>query len=529
MISLLLFSRRGSTITNPQVWAEDGVRYLPDFIEYGIGSLIIPISGYLVVIPRIIAGLSLSLPYEYPFISTLLAWLFIIFVITIICYGPLLLKYRSACAIGCLLIPCDPEVFGVPLYSIWWAGLLIIVISIWKNNVKWEKLRVLMLSIAALSSPIIIISTPIFLLRCLYFKKKIDKILFTISAFCTTLQLYFVLNNNLSSGYIDYNEKRITWIFKKFFGYFIFNENSLFNPYLWVLSYMLLAYLFVVLYISKYKFSCFVLFYFMLINIIVSVYRVDISLLNPISGGPRYFFLPFIMIFWILVQGIASSEKFFLKCFTLSLILMMVFNSITTSWSREHDDLEWAKNTESAKYFLDGFHMPIQYDGYESNAYKIFYNTYLFSKIYCNKFNFNNQEIFLYDTYNFDVRNTLNFESFLNIESITNIEIQDFPRKMLNERGMFRVRFKNSKVTNRLCSFSCLKNQKMIFSTSSSINDIQVVINCESWVNQTRLKASQQMAVLDFRSMKLPNEFTVELIGAKSLKSGEWLDIYFIE
>ena len=84
MISLLLFSRRGSTITNPQVWAEDGVRYLPDFIEYGIGSLIIPISGYLVVIPRIIAGLSLSLPYEYPFISTLLAWFFIIFVITII-------------------------------------------------------------------------------------------------------------------------------------------------------------------------------------------------------------------------------------------------------------------------------------------------------------------------------------------------------------------------------------------------------------------------------------------------------------
>ena len=69
----------------------------------------------------------------------------------------------------------------------------------------------------------------------------------------------------------------------------------------------------------------------------------------------------------------------------------------------------------------------------------------------------------------------------------------------------------------------------MIFSTSSSINDIQVVINCGSWVNQTRLKASQQMAVLDFRSMKLPNEFTVDLIGAKSLKSGEWLDIYFIE
>jgi hypothetical protein len=403
------------------------------------------------------------------------------------------------------------------------------VISIWKNNVKWEKLRVLMLSIAALSSPIIIISTPIFLLRCFYFKKKIDNILFIISSFCSTVQLYFVLNNNLSSGYIDYNEKKVTWIFKNFFGYFIFNENSQFYPFLWVLSYMLLAYLFIVLYISKYKFLCFILFYFMFVNIILSVYRVDISLLNPISGGPRYFFLPFIIIFWILVQGIASFEKFFLKCFTLSLLLMMVFNSITTAWSRDHDDLEWAKNLVSAKYFPDGFHMPIQYDGDESNAYKIFYSPYLFSKIYCNKFNFNNQEIFLYDTYNFDVKNHLNFESFLNIESISNIESHNSFPEMLNKRGIFRFRFKNSKVTNKLCSFSCLKNQKMIFSTSSSINEIQVVINCGSWVNQTRLKASQQMAVLEFRSKKLPNEFTVELIGAKGLQYGEWLDIYFIK
>ncbi|SFS51926.1 hypothetical protein SAMN04488040_0732 [Sulfitobacter marinus] len=73
----LLYSRRGSHLSNPQVWNEDGVYIVPQFPANGWTSLLEPVNGYLISISRMISNTALTVaPSEYPVISTLLVWSF---------------------------------------------------------------------------------------------------------------------------------------------------------------------------------------------------------------------------------------------------------------------------------------------------------------------------------------------------------------------------------------------------------------------------------------------------------------------
>ena len=526
LVILVLYSRRGSTITNPQVWAEDGVVFIPEFLEYGISSLLIPIAGYLAFIPKIITGISLTFPYEYPVVSSTLAWLYTVFVLSIICYAPLILKGRFLCAIGCLMIPSDPEVFGTSIYTLWWSGLLVIIISLWRDNETWIKTRISLLFIAGLSTPISVILSPIFFVRSLIFKRKTDKTILISSIFCSIIQLYFIFINDTGSALNEYNEKKITTIFKKFFGYFILNHDTELNGQLWIISYIFLIFIIVCLIKIKSKFLSFALIYILFINIFLSVYRVNISELHPIFAGPRYFFFPYIIIFWILIQGIYSFKNNILKYLVIIFLSLMLYNSFSSGWSRDHDDLFWAKNLESSKYF-DGYNMPIQFDGKESNSWKRFYDNTILSKINSRKSSYHNSEIFLYNSfnlYNFKVSEKL---GYINKRNINKIHIQEFFYENLNRTDILRFRFKATDRNNLICKLKCNINNKIIYTTSDKITDITVLITGENLVNKTRLKPSKERTVLDFSSKKLPKNFTIELRGSKSLNKNEWIDIYF--
>src|SRR5581483_6800341 len=119
----LLFLRRSAQLLHPQIWNEDGGQVISGFIQHGWKSFAIPVNGYLNTSSKIIMGSSLMLSSLYtPLISTLLAWIFIIGVCCAIALSPTWLRARPLIAIATLLVPCDPEVFGIPLYAFWWAS-----------------------------------------------------------------------------------------------------------------------------------------------------------------------------------------------------------------------------------------------------------------------------------------------------------------------------------------------------------------------------------------------------------------------
>lgn len=63
---ILIVSRRPSSLTNPQFWAEDGRNWYADAFNHGIlYSLTTPEAGYFQTFSRLTAIASLSVPLAY--------------------------------------------------------------------------------------------------------------------------------------------------------------------------------------------------------------------------------------------------------------------------------------------------------------------------------------------------------------------------------------------------------------------------------------------------------------------------------
>ena len=218
---LILYSRRGEQLTIPQVWDEDGLYLVPQFITEGWLSLLKPVNGYLITLPRLITNIALSIsPFNYPFISTLLAWIFTACICVYILSAPTFLRYRFICALAILFIPSDPECFGIPLYSFWWGGILLILLCLWSNSSKALCIRAITLIVCGLSSPIIVVSAPVFFLRYLVYRNRTECITFTLSLFCAILQLHFIfsLNNPIDNNFIQLiSLSNIALLLEKFF------------------------------------------------------------------------------------------------------------------------------------------------------------------------------------------------------------------------------------------------------------------------------------------------------------------------
>ena len=157
LLMVLLATRRWQQLISPQVWSEDAVQILPSFINDGWSSLLLPVNGYLIAIPKIISFISIKISFlYYPIISTIISWLLIISVGISIMLSPTKLQQRTVCAISVFIIPSDPEVFGLPLYTFWWSGLILFLLTLWDEKDSRLIWRVFILVMCGLSSPIII-------------------------------------------------------------------------------------------------------------------------------------------------------------------------------------------------------------------------------------------------------------------------------------------------------------------------------------------------------------------------------------
>ncbi|WP_313954154.1 hypothetical protein [Accumulibacter sp.] len=374
---LLLLSRRGAQLFSPQVWDEDGVSVtpggnvgnIPSFLNEGWLSLIDPVNGYLILVPKLITGISLSLTfYEYPLLSTAISFAFIIIIGLAVAFSPTHLSGKYFCAIAIFFIPSDPEVFGLPLYTFWWASLLLFLLVLWDENSEHSALRIIFLLLGGLSSPIIFLALPAFYFRLLLFWRK--RIEWTIAISGTAIafvQLYYVLS--ASAGSPPSLDAIALGVIPTFFGGALaFNFTA--NKYiLWICGFFLLSLFLTALLNNKRNIFFWLLFYLLLGSVALSIARVDPSILHPRFAGPRYFYFPFVLIYWFLIQIVFIKRSIFLGSLSTAVVVLMALNSLP-AWSRSHDDLKWKAHVESCQLF-EHYRLPIQFDGNKSSAWSL--------------------------------------------------------------------------------------------------------------------------------------------------------------
>ena len=334
LASTLLLLRAWPRLFYPEVWVEDGTENLYGLINYGFIDVFRHVGGYLVLIPKLISFIALKISFSYyPLISILLAWAFTILVFFVIVKAPLYLRGQYFLAIACFLIPSDPECFGLPMYTYWWGALLLFVLVFWREG--QGTLRICILGLASLSSPVCLVTLPLFWARAVLFKRHSTELWIAIfaSLFCAIqLSVMAIYGKpaefNFSSAYL---------VIPVFLGsYLIGNLNSNWN---WVFGFMLLIFM-IIGFIRNRSLPLGALYYLCFLGILMSIYRVDITILNPINAGPRYFFFPYILISWVLIQVLFLDTSFLIKTVAGILLSLSIINAIP-HLGRTHDVLHW--------------------------------------------------------------------------------------------------------------------------------------------------------------------------------------------
>jgi len=358
----LLLLRAWPRIMHPEVWIEDGVENIYGLVNYGSIDIFRPVGGYLVLVPKLITLVSLWISFVYyPLVSTILAWAFTIFVFIVIAKSPLYLKGQIFLAMACMLIPSDPECFGLPMYTYWWSSLLLFVMVFWRPG-QYTPLRIIMICLASLSSPVCLVTLPLFLVRGFIFKQDRAELgLLGVALICALIQIYVMHSYGKS---VDFNLLDSYRAISVFLGsYVIGNINPGLN---WLLGSLLFGFMGWGIYKNR-SFTLIALYYLLLVSILMSIYRVDINILNPVNAGPRYFFFPYILLSWILIQLAFDGRYLILRMGSTFFLLSSVANAIP-HLDRRHEALNWRSHVSNCllteKYFF-----PVHYVGSASGVW----------------------------------------------------------------------------------------------------------------------------------------------------------------
>lgn len=358
----LLLLRAWPRLVYPEVWIEDGVENIYGLVNYGAVDIFRPVGGYLVLVPKLITLISLWTSFVYyPLVSTILAWAFIIFVFIVIAKSPLYLKGQIFLAMACMLIPSDPECFGLPMYTYWLSSLLLFLMVFWRSG-QYTLLRIILIILCSLSSPVCLLTLPLFLVRCFIFKQNRSELwLFGVAFICALIQIY-VMHAYVKS--VDFNLLYSYRAISVFLGsYVIGNIDPGLN---WLLGYLLLGFMGWGLYKNR-SASLMALYYLFLASILMSIYRVDINILNPVNAGPRYFFFPYILLSWILIQLAFDGRYLMLRMGATFFLLSSVANAIP-HLDRRHEALNWQSHVSDC--LLTEKHLfPVHYVGSAKNVW----------------------------------------------------------------------------------------------------------------------------------------------------------------
>ena len=362
--ALIVFLRRQDQFTHPYVWIEDGTYSIPQFARHGLLSVFEPISGYCVLSSKLISAASICLScYYYPEVTCALNLVFTVLVVMAVALAPTRLRWRWACGLLVLFIPTDSECFGVSHYSFYWAGLLVILTLLWNREERSTAWRYGLAVLRGLSSPLVVGLLPLFWVRAAMDRTRAE---IRFAALVTALAavqvvLLYVTTFEGRPGHVP-DPRQVFVFLDKNLGYFL--ARSFAPGYTLGFALFLLAWIgagCVIAYLRKQHILLHLTAAF-LVGAGMAAIRQDVEIIHPIHAGPRYFFYPYILLFWILAWMAATSRRRAVKGVSVGMILLAVANSIP-HFVRNHDPVDWRRHIDRCLASEHEVGIPLHYSG----------------------------------------------------------------------------------------------------------------------------------------------------------------------
>jgi hypothetical protein len=371
---LIWIWRRPGQLTHPYVWQEE-VTILRHYLSGGFIGALRPVEGYLILPPAFLFAVAAKISIvQLPWLTS--AFALLVFVATILMilvvdsrWGDL--KTRAAMAATAALVPTNPEVFGVLLYSFWWATLWPLIILGWRRSL-WA-LRAPLLAIAALSSPA---GGSIFFVYAISYwrSRRLQDaigavILFSGFVVQSVLTLTSSRANSISS---NATPGRVIQQIARTAGYFETNWLSVGHPDHGFVA--LVGTLFLLFLLAA---AISLSFHWrrddvLLMSLGAFAFTVITALpvpleSDPVTNGPRYYFLPFLTFGWVLLLILRDAPMRSLA-FGAAILLGVSFLNLATTFSRQPQTtkarLSWKHELEACARSQAGIvQVPIYLDG----------------------------------------------------------------------------------------------------------------------------------------------------------------------
>lgn len=375
----LIISRRPEAISNPQFWAEDGNWFSGAYNSFSTGlnpftSMFVTYGGYFVVVYRLVASISLVLPFKYvPLFFSLCALGFQLLPLVLINSKRLnkIIPYRSlAIAISLLYVsvPNSSEVF-LNLTNVQWplgiAAFLVLIASK-SNKILWKIFDLFVLIATGLAGPLVILLLPISGYLWVSAKTawhKRNLIIVSVLSGVQILAIFFLSEGGRANGQPNASIfKFIKMIVGQVFTGGIFGEKSvdyLYSniPVLYItFGLMLCVFIYILKNGSKWLKLLNIYGVLIVVSMLASLkpssaYDVWGTLTTP-GEGQRYWFIPIVI--WIsTLVWLALNAKFRpFKYLAAALLLCLVVFGIPRDWQLpKYPDLQfpaYAQKLESA-------------------------------------------------------------------------------------------------------------------------------------------------------------------------------------
>jgi hypothetical protein len=355
----VLFARRPDQFLHPYIWVEDGTVILKAYAERGFASIFEPVSGYMILATKLISLTAYRLSIEWaPEIALVLTVAYTCAVVAAVAVSPTHLRAPWLCAVVVLSLPVDPEVYAVSLLAFWWAGLLLILALVWDTARGAPWLRAFYVLLGGLSSPLAVPLAGLFVLRALLERRRGELVIAALALVVAAAQAREIFGFH----HVDYSRLVDPHIIRvaldKFAGY-IFASPRYGNYFGGTILLVLLG-------IATWRIRQRLTLPFWLLVltwvaiVATTVLRNPIGIIDPLNGGPRYFFFPFAVLMWIMIWTAALSPAYVRILLAAGYLLGIAW--VYKRMTRSHDAVDWrghlAACTQSHEYAL-----PLHYDG----------------------------------------------------------------------------------------------------------------------------------------------------------------------
>ena len=369
------FLRRPDQLLHPYVWVEE-YQILNRYQTQGLlHTLLAPVQGYFVwptsfTVSLAAAASFLHLPLIDYWAST--GWYMATLCLILIPSSPIRLRWRVGLVILLVLVPTNPEVFGIAEYTFWWTTLWPLISIMWSKDLWWPRIPVLVIGgMSSLAGAAIVIPYAF-----LYFATRRRRYLAGTAILAVTLvvQVVTYLTSDRSvqtpfrPGSVSLQELRnfsyyaVAWLKPTDTNFLVFGGGCL-----------LLAIVGVVAFAAahgrtQYTNEIIALVLGLLVVGILSSIPAPL-LTDPLDAGPRYYFLPFIVLGWVLLMIAVTSELHWARVAATVLIVMSLL-TLSQTFSRHDDRVSWSSQLARCESATRSFTVPVQFDGTRADLWR---------------------------------------------------------------------------------------------------------------------------------------------------------------